>query len=914
MKTLIFIKFALCLFAMLLLFPHRAMATHNRAGEIIYEHAPLPGEPYRYIFTIITYTKFSGASADADRDELEIFFGDGTSTMLPRINGNGTIIDDDIKRNDYQGTHSYAAAANYVVSMQDPNRIDEIININFGVSVDIPFYLEDTLFILDPQFFGFNSSPILYQPPINTNANVGYPFEYNPNAWDPDGDSLCFLLIAPKASEFDEVPLYQFPDEVLPGAENNVSLDPVTGDFLWDAPQQPGIYNVAFLIKEFRNGVLIGTMIRDMQIIVDEVDNRPPEIEPINDTCFVIGDILQIPVTATDPDEGQRVTLTAFGGPFEPGWDATFPEVNGINIVNGTFIWDTDCSHIYSEEYTIVFEAQDNFVHNSSPLPLTDIETWQITLLPPPPEELQAEVLVNSIKITWNTTLPYLCENDDKFRGFSVWRSGGCDDLEFECKAGLTGTGYVKLAEGITDHEYLDDTAIRGLNYSYRVIADFADFFTSSNPPSPVNPAASVPSENVCAELPKNVPIITNVSIDTVKTPNAEVYVAWSKPRDSELDTLQNPGPYTYELYRSQGFGGGSYDLIATFTANEFWQANDTIYFDNDVSLNTQENPYSYKVAFLIGGELVDETETASSVYLNINYGDNVLFLTWNFAVPWLNTNYNIYRENPALGHFELIGSTTFPSFVDPELKNGSEYCYYIEAVGTYDTEDIVDPLINYSQIACGVPLDTVPPCAPDLLVSNECENDVIGDDDINFINFLTWEDNNAAVCPDDDIVIYRVYYSSPLSPDYVLLDSTASHTFEHELEGTIAGCYAVTAVDSFYNESVYSNIVCVENCVAFELPNVFTPNGDSQNELFVPRKSRFVSSIDMRIFNRWGNLVYTTTDPLINWNGTNENNGKELAEGIYYYVVDVFEQTSDGVEVISQSLKGEVMIIRGNN
>ena len=81
--------------------------------------------------------------------------------------------------------------------MQDPNRIDEIINIGVdGNSVNIEFYIQDTIFFRDPQFFGVNSSPVLLQPPIDF-ANVGYTFIHNPLAYDEDGDSLHFELITP---------------------------------------------------------------------------------------------------------------------------------------------------------------------------------------------------------------------------------------------------------------------------------------------------------------------------------------------------------------------------------------------------------------------------------------------------------------------------------------------------------------------------------------------------------------------------------------------------------------------------------------------------------------------------------------------------------------------------------------------
>lgn len=75
-------------------------ATHNRAGEIIYER--ITGLTYRV--TIITYTV---ESSNADRPELQLFWGDGDSEIVLRSNGplnidgeyQGAFIGNDIKRN-----------------------------------------------------------------------------------------------------------------------------------------------------------------------------------------------------------------------------------------------------------------------------------------------------------------------------------------------------------------------------------------------------------------------------------------------------------------------------------------------------------------------------------------------------------------------------------------------------------------------------------------------------------------------------------------------------------------------------------------------------------------------------------------------------------------------------------------------
>ena len=64
-------------------------------------------------------------------------------------------------------------------------------------------------------------------------------------------------------------------------------------------------------------------------------------------------------------------------------------------------------------------------------------------------------------------------------------------------------------------------------------------------------------------------------------------------------------------------------------------------------------------------------------------------------------------------------------------------------------------------------------------------------------------------------------------------------------------------------------------------VPNVFTPNNDGSNDEFFI-ETAFVSSIDLIILNRWGQVVFQTSELSSTWNG--EINGKEATDGVYFY------------------------------
>ena len=56
----------------------------------------------------------------------------------------------------------------------------------------------------------------------------------------------------------------------------------------------------------------------------------------------------------------------------------------------------------------------------------------------------------------------------------------------------------------------------------------------------------------------------------------------------------------------------------------------------------------------------------------------------------------------------------------------------------------------------------------------------------------------------------------------------------------------------------------------------MFTPGDDSKNDLFTPFPYKFIESVDVTIFNRWGNIVFETKDPDINWDGKEMKSGKK--------------------------------------
>lgn len=153
-----------------------------------------------------------------------------------------------------------------------------------------------------------------------------------------------------------------------------------------------------------------------------------------------------------------------------------------------------------------------------------------------------------------------------------------------------------------------------------------------------------------------------------------------------------------------------------------------------------------------------------------------------------------IYRQDPGETAFTLIGTTTTNQYQDTELENGETYCYYLQTMGGYSVPGIVHPIINFSQIACGTPIDNVPPCPPFLSVSTDCET---------IENLLSWH-NRYDSCS-YDIEKYYVYYTAVASQEFRRIDSLFDINdtiYTHRNLTYVTGCYYIKAVDDNNNIS----------------------------------------------------------------------------------------------------------------
>lgn len=138
--------------------------------------------------------------------------------------------------------------------------------------------------------------------------------------------------------------------------------------------------------------------------------------------------------------------------------------------------------------------------------------------------------------------------------------------------------------------------------------------------------------------------------------------------------------------------------------------------------------------------------------------------------------------------------------------------------------------------------------------------------------------------------------------------ESSTSFSPTHEYENVGTFDLNLTLTDE--HQCFSSKVVSIE-AQGFNLSindwenmhNAFSPNGDGINDSFTFEDNNAILSFKIKVFNRWGALVYDWSDPNFKWRGTSYE-GENLSQGVYYYYM-----TATGVDGKIYEKKGSISL-----
>ncbi|MDQ3051177.1 MAG: PKD domain-containing protein, partial [Bacteroidota bacterium] len=358
----------------------------------------------------------------------------------------------------------------------------------------------------------FDSSPFFAEKP-STIICTGYPFKYNPNAVDPELDSLVYSWGQPLDESGGVIPFApgynvnsQLPSATQNPANSGAVMNPNTGEVNYTS-FTGGYFATVVKVTAYKCGIKVAEVFREINVVLNNNcppvmtgPNFPPAVNapfynPVTglqtayaDTVYA-GDTVNFILAVTDFDifnsgVGQTITVEGSGSQFgtnftNPNTGCLIPPCATVSpalpfsfAIGGqvTFNWVTTCDHVkgldtlctrISNTYHFVIKASDNYC----PANATNVGTFSITILPPP--ELKAPVLrcasVNtdgSVALSW--TKPAVRDSQNTFYSYEIYASlaaGGPWQLVDSVK-----TPYLSPATYSYTHTLLNLTAMFGTN------------------------------------------------------------------------------------------------------------------------------------------------------------------------------------------------------------------------------------------------------------------------------------------------------------------------------------------------------------------------------------------------------------------------------------------------------------------
>jgi gliding motility-associated-like protein len=859
----------------------QVFASHIIGGDIYYDY--LGNNQYRFFITLYRDCASSGAAYD-DPLQLAIYTGGGNlfqnvsipfpgSTSVPLNFNNpcatapGGIC---VEKATYQTVVTLPPNPNgYDVSYQrccrGPNITNLIAPDNTGITLTT--HVPGTA--LGNGTYYQNSSPrFVNYPPIllcNTESIV-----INHSATDPDGDQLTYSLVTPFSGASSITPLPpQTPAPPYPivtwnpgynaatplGPGSVISINSATG-ILQVTPQNIGLYVVGVKVTETRNGVVIGSTIRDFLFRVFDCN---------------------ITLQALLPTQVQLPTFVSYCQGLT---------VNFVNNSYGgsTYAWDFGVGGISTDVSSV---TQPSYTY---PAP----GTYSVQLIVNPGQACTDTALMtvtvnNLFSVAW-TSQDSLCivGNQFDFVGVSSSPNGvGTYSWTLDNSASVTTGSGLGVPNVTFASPGFHPVTITGDNGS--CVTSYTDSIYIFD----------IPTTQVT--VPQNVECLGfTIPFGSVSTNS--VYYHWdfgvanlSSDTSNVIApsyTFPGPGTYTLVLNVSSGPNCDASDsatitlnepLVLSFVNNDSLCINGGVYaFDGTVSgpptaiynwsfgqngiPTTSQNVDEFNVMFSQPGfqnitlygsfdNCIDSVQDQVYVYFEPNI--DFVFVNTLQCVPFAGVFINTSTAD---------GPATYEwNYGDGGTSNGLNGAHLYTQVGNYSVgltmttlEGCIDTLYMLQQ-----DIVNVNPSPTAGFTVNPTEVDVCN-------NKVTFTNQSIGATEYAYLIDHNSYYTEAPNFEYGYLNYGPDYP---QLTVTNAfGC----------KDSMLLSVMVFP--FSLYVPNTFIPDEDGKNDLFIAETSFEILDWDFKVFNRWGECVFITENVEEGWDGM--YNGKPCQDGVYTYKI----------------------------
>lgn len=722
-----------------------------------------------------------------------------------------------------------------------------------------------------------NSSPVFNDfPPISICS--GYDVNLDLSAFDPDGDSLVYSLCAPfnypDRLDVRPIPANPPPYSFIPylslfSASNPMpsnpalTLNPISGK-LNGTPTTLGQYLLGYCVEEYRNGVLINTTRRDIQVNTGSCD--PVITSAIQDqNLFCDGLTVQFQNNSTS-----NVALQGYK------WD--FGVLNQQN--------DT------SRKRNPIFTYPDTGVYTitliSNPgLPCTDTSTndFHVYKKLSPILAIEGQTCIDANNVTFvarGLYEPYASFNWN-FGSSANIASSTSDSVTGIIFSGGAGTYPVQL---IVSQDECSDTIDQQVVLYPNPTIDFTYSDSAGCYPLPVNftslatPNSAIvhqwdfgdgassslknPSHTYLANGFYDVELTirtTDKCIDTLTIIKKSVI-------DISLDSSKNKVNYSYTD------SAGCYPLPVQFLNHSVYEGNATFLWDfGDGTTSTTENPRHTYTANGYYNVSLAVTTTEKCIETFSLQKDSAIYISLDSSLNEIKFGISPTEACPG----------TPIMFLDSSFYEGS--ADYFWDFGNNSLSQLQNPSYTYTDTgyySVGLLLITKDKCVDTLVLSKDSAIRILPtptsilelSDSMKPLKHASFSFDGSSSLSNTSSQLYinGVFISNSSIVDYTFTDT--GHFTVTQIVQNDFGCFDTT-----------SAIVFVYDEFEFIIPNIFTPNGDRINDEFAVRACG-VYEYEIEIFNRYGISVFQSTSMNINWTG--RINERIASEGVYFYKIKI--------------------------
>ncbi|MDQ3051158.1 MAG: gliding motility-associated C-terminal domain-containing protein [Bacteroidota bacterium] len=908
--------------------PYRASGTHLMGGELTYVHDGSTSGANFYNIKLIVYrycdstinpapldpSMYLGVYIDGSSGALDWYSTESliliNSTFVTSGNGNiGCTFSASacIERGEYEVSILLPDnSTGYHLMVERCCRNGNIMNLDNPGSAGMAFY-------------GFIPSGVINSSPQITDISIPYlctgdTVSVINNAFDPDGDSLSYSFVVPYNGYsgppnpvpdpfLDNNPYFlPIPEIVYApgynlsnvfGAGGYAAIDPISGLTNYFIPNQ-GFYVAAIEIREYRNGVLLSTIRRDLQFItIPCTPNLVPNYtSPGATTVLTVdeGQTLCYDITFSDAD-GDSLFLVASGPLLDTAVvnpAGSIQDANGDSVVTSQFCWTPVCGTASTVPYQFFVTVTDN----GCPAKISN-EIFSVYVTTGPASQVATVAIQQPPGI--------ICQGSDATFIANGTNQGTNPQFEWQVNGIPAGTNSPTFtAPGIVNGDIITVTMISNalcLNNDTAFSPPYAAVI-SSQPSAQVN-ITSNPSTTLCPQ---------QICLFSANVLNGGAAPSYQWNLNGNLTGTNN-----FQFTAANPSGIMTVFVTVTPTTGCPPENSDTIFF-NIVPLlvpavnlsasvidsvcplqqvvftanaNNTGNPPVY--SWFVNGILTGDT-TSTITLPSINEGDEVYVtvtsdyecLTPDIGVS-VPLDYHIFPQltaNLTDGPLILCEGESVALEMDAQGGKRNTYQYNWGAAGTSGaatefTPDVTGFYVVSVDDACYDP------------VSDSIFIEVLPLPETQF----TWEPYKPTIFlphvkfTDQSVGAVSWYWS---------LDNTTLSDLQHpEHDYNKSGIYIVSLIttNQFGCTDTLVKLLEVDEYITAYMPNSFTPNGDGRNDEF-GLVGESTGGYSMRIFNRWGGEVFRSDSGYERWNGKDAE-GRLLPDGIYIYNFVITNDTS---------------------